>query len=202
MVQTVGIFHLYIYIYIYIYIYLVRTLSNCACIKIMRFVLYENIMKYFLPFFLTMSVLMLSRREAYASKREVGETVLYTCDNLGLLFIIPHCSRASVSRLCYTLVCYPLRLLARRVSAMLGRSRSPRMPCIRLLVYSHAAFSAGRTMRHRRLPSDCQQHSALPKTIPTDTASLCVGTRTDDTMRTATYNARRDQLPHIRIALL
>ena len=41
-----------------------------------------------------MSVLMLSRREAYASKREVGETVLYTRDIPGLVFIIAHCSRA------------------------------------------------------------------------------------------------------------
>ena len=118
-------------------IYLVRTSSNCACVRIKRFFLYENVMKYFfLPFFLTMFVLMLSRREAYASMREVGEIVLvYTRDNLGLVFIIPHCSRASVSVLCYTLACYPLRLLARRVSAMLGRSRSPRM------LYMHSPSS-------------------------------------------------------------
>ena len=45
---------------------------------------------------LTMSVLMLIRREAYASKREVGETVLYTPDNPGLVFIIAHCSRANI----------------------------------------------------------------------------------------------------------
>ena len=39
-VQTVGIFHLY-------NIYLVRTSSNCACVRITRFFLYENFMKYF-----------------------------------------------------------------------------------------------------------------------------------------------------------
>ena len=30
-----------------IYVYLVRTSSNCACVRITRFFLYENIMKYF-----------------------------------------------------------------------------------------------------------------------------------------------------------
>ena len=82
MVQTVGIFHLYIILYIII-IYLVRTSSNCACVRITRFVLYEN-MKNFLLF--TMSVLTLIRREASVWKREVGEIFLYTRDTPGLAF--------------------------------------------------------------------------------------------------------------------
>ena len=31
---------------------------------------------------------------SYASKTQVGETLLYTRDNPGLVFVIPHCSRA------------------------------------------------------------------------------------------------------------
>ena len=35
---------------LYIYIYLIRTSSNCACVRNTRFFLYESIMKYFLLF--------------------------------------------------------------------------------------------------------------------------------------------------------
>ena len=71
----------------------------------------------------------------YASKREVGETVLYTSDTPGLVFIIAHCARAIPGRgkeHALLLACHPLKLLARRAFAMLGRSRSPKMPCFRL----------------------------------------------------------------------
>ena len=82
-VQTFGIFHLYIYIYIF------RTSSNCACVTITRFFLYENMKFFFYP----MSILMLSRQEACVEERG-GETIMYTCANPGLVFIIAYCSRA------------------------------------------------------------------------------------------------------------
>ena len=46
------------------------------------------------------------------------------------------------------------------------------------------------------LPNDCQQHSALPKTMPLALA----GTRTDTTTRYS-YNARRGQFPRTRIGI-
>ena len=36
-----------------------------------------------------------------------------------------------------------------------------------------SAFSAWHTAKGQRVPNDCQQHSALPKTMPTDAASPC-----------------------------
>ena len=36
-----------------------------------------------------------------------------------------------------------------------------------------SAFSAWHTAEGQRVPNDCQQHSALPKTMPTDAASPC-----------------------------
>ena len=74
MVQTVGIFHLYI------------SSSNCACVSIMCFILLENIKA---------CLFTLTLQEAYVSKREVGETVLYTRDTPGVvLIIIAHYERA------------------------------------------------------------------------------------------------------------
>ena len=37
--------------------------------------------------------------------------------------------------------------------------------------YPRSAFSTRRTEKHQRLSRDCQRHSALPKTMPTDAAS-------------------------------
>ena len=39
--------------------------------------------------------------------------------------------------------------------------------------YSWLGFSAQRTAKHQRLPNEYQQHSALPKKMPTDAASPC-----------------------------
>ena len=36
-----------------------------------------------------------------------------------------------------------------------------------------SAFSAWHRAKGQRVPNDCQQHSALPKTMPTDAASPC-----------------------------
>ena len=49
---------------------LVRTSSNCACVRITRFFLYENMI--FFPTLQPLSVFTLIRREASAWKREVG----------------------------------------------------------------------------------------------------------------------------------
>ena len=42
-----------------------------------------------------------------------------------------------------------------------------------LPAYTRSAFSTRRTAKRQRLPRDCQRHSALPKTMPTDAASPC-----------------------------
>ena len=39
--------------------------------------------------------------------------------------------------------------------------------------YPRSAFSARHTAKRQRVPNDCQQHSALPKTMLTDAASPC-----------------------------
>ena len=39
--------------------------------------------------------------------------------------------------------------------------------------YPRSAFFAWHTAKRKRVPNDCQQHSALPKTMPTDAASPC-----------------------------
>ena len=39
--------------------------------------------------------------------------------------------------------------------------------------YPRSAFSAWRTAKPQRVPNDCQQHSTLPETMPTDAASPC-----------------------------
>ena len=41
------------------------------------------------------------------------------------------------------------------------------------LTYPRSAFSTRHTGKRQRIPNDCQQHSALPKTMPTDAASPC-----------------------------
>ena len=38
---------------------------------------------------------------------------------------------------------------------------------------SLSAISALHTAKRQRVPNDCQQHSSLPKTMPTDAASPC-----------------------------
>ena len=42
-----------------------------------------------------------------------------------------------------------------------------------LLAYPRSAFSTQRTAKRQRLLRDCQRHSTLPKTMPTDAASPC-----------------------------
>ena len=42
-----------------------------------------------------------------------------------------------------------------------------------LLAYPLSAFSAQCITKHQRLPNEYQRHSALPKKMPTDAASLC-----------------------------
>ena len=42
-----------------------------------------------------------------------------------------------------------------------------------LPAYPRSAFSTLRTEKPQRLPRDCQRHSVLPKTMPTDAASPC-----------------------------
>ena len=79
------------------------------------------------------------------------------------------------STLCYIVACHPLRLLPRRVSAMLGRSRSPRMPCIRLLVI-------------RKSP---RNRSKATRPYPSCGWGLVYS-----------YNARRGQFPHARIGIV
>ena len=53
-----------------------------------------------------------------------------------------------------------------------------------LPAYPRSAFSTRRTAKRQRLPRDCQRHSALSKTMPTDAASLCWST--DSTKRAST----------------
>ena len=45
--------------------------------------------------------------------------------------------------------------------------------------YPQSAFSACHTAKHQRLPNDIQQHSALPKMVPTYAARASVGARAD-----------------------
>ena len=39
--------------------------------------------------------------------------------------------------------------------------------------YPRSAFSASHTATRQRVPNDCQKHSTLSKTMPTDTATPC-----------------------------
>ena len=39
--------------------------------------------------------------------------------------------------------------------------------------YPRSTFSASHTAKRQRVPNDCQKHSALPKTMPTEAASPC-----------------------------
>ena len=61
---------------------------------------------------------------------------------------------------------------------------------------AHAYWYSQLCLQNRSLPNDCQQHSALPKTMPLALA----GARTDSTTRYS-YNARRGQFPRTRIGI-
>ena len=63
--------------------------------------------------------------------------------------------------------------LKRLCSRVMLQNMSEKANMIIFPTYPRSAFSAWHTAKRQRVPNDCQQHSALPKTMPTDAASLC-----------------------------
>ena len=58
-------------------------------------------------------------------------------------------------------------------SRVMPRNRSEEANMLITPTYPRSAFSANTQRSVRGVSNDCQQHSALPKTMPTDAASPC-----------------------------
>ena len=63
--------------------------------------------------------------------------------------------------------------LKRLRSRVIPRNMSEKANMLIIPTYPRSAFSTGHTAKHQKVPNDCQPHSALPKTMPTD-ASLAL----------------------------
>ena len=63
--------------------------------------------------------------------------------------------------------------LKRLCSRVMPRNMSEKANMLIIQTYPMSAFSAWHTAKGQRVPNDCQQHSALPKTMPNDATSPC-----------------------------
>ena len=63
--------------------------------------------------------------------------------------------------------------LKRLRSRVMPQNMSEKANMLIIPTYPMSAFSAWHTAKGQRVPNDCQQHSALPKTMLTDVANPC-----------------------------
>ena len=86
----------------------------------------------------------------------------------------------------------------------LCRETRAKKPIANLPAYPAVSVLHSTYREEWRLPRDCQRHLALPKTMPTDVSSTCVGARTDGTTRAATMrgvaNFRARVLAYVQYA--
>ena len=85
------------------------------------------------------------------------------------LFVLKTLSRTQRATKVKKFVAICLKLLRSRVMPR-NMSEKANMLIFRL---TRGQLSPLHTAKRQRVPNDCQQHSALPKTMPTDAASPC-----------------------------
>ena len=118
-------------------------------------------------------VLFINPRRACAAR--VTVVVLCVCllshiSPMERLFVLKMLSRTQRATKVKKFVGICLKRLRSRV---MPRNMSEKANMLIIPNYPRSAFSAWHTAKHQKVPNDCQQHSALPKTMPTDAASLC-----------------------------
>ena len=112
------------------------------------------------------------------------------------LITLSHTQRATKVNIFAGICLKPLR------SRVMPQNRSEKANIIIILIFRGQLSPLDTRRSVRGVPNDCQQHSALPKTMPTDAASLCWRTKELTATRVYSYNARRGQLPRTCIGVV
>ena len=110
------------------------------------------------------------RSEGYSSWVGLSVCLLSHISHTERLFVLKTLSRTQRATKVRKFVGICLKRLRSRV---MPRNMSEKANMLIFPTYPMSAFSAWHTAKGHRVPNDCQQHSVLPKTMPTDAASPC-----------------------------
>ena len=121
--------------------------------------------------FIVGNLLLVNPRRACAARVTV---VGFVCLCVCLLSHISPMERLFLMKTRATKVKKIVGICVKRLrSRVMPRNMSEKANMLIIPTYPLSVFSARHTAKRQKVPNDCQQHSALPKTMPTNGATPC-----------------------------